>query len=180
MQVTQRNNAGGGIPRGLARLMPSALFVSQCHHFSPVIYFIAISVLLAPSLPPPLPTTAPPPPLAHLLLLLHLLHLLLHAFATTGSSPPSPVSRHSAPPRDSSQAFHPGLSVPTFLTACLLACLLTRLLASQHLRRSKHSATTQRDSMLPPSLLPAVPWPLLYLSVPFLLSLSLSSPLPPP
>lgn len=133
--------------------MPSALFVSQYHHFSPVIYFIAISVLLAPSLPPPLPTTAPPPPLAHHHLLLYLLHLLLHAFATTGSSPPSPVSRHSASPRGSSQAFHPGLSVPTFLTACLLACLLlcslARSLASQHLRRSKHSTTTQRDSTLP-------------------------------
>lgn len=40
-------------------LMPHRpLFVSQCHHFSPVIYFIAISV----SLPPP-----PPPPLHYLL-----------------------------------------------------------------------------------------------------------------
>lgn len=47
--------------------MPSALFVSQCHHFSPVIYFIAISLSLAPprastfattffTCPPTLPT----------------------------------------------------------------------------------------------------------------------------
>lgn len=88
--------------------MPSALFVSQCHHFSPLIYFIAISVLLAPS--PTLPTTAPPPSLAQH----HLhLHLRLRAFATTGFSSFTclPTADTPPPPRRSSQAFHPGPSV---------------------------------------------------------------------
>lgn len=88
--------------------MPSALFVSQCHHFSLLIYFIAISVLLAPS--PTLPTTAPPPSLAQH----HLhLHLRLRAFATTGFSSFTclPTADTPPPPRRSSQAFHPGPSV---------------------------------------------------------------------
>ena len=38
------------------------LFVSRCHHFSPVIYFIAISVSLPPSPPSPPPPPPPPPP----------------------------------------------------------------------------------------------------------------------
>lgn len=46
--VTQRNNARRNSSR--LPLMPHrALFVSQCHHFSPVIYFIAIAVFLAPT-----------------------------------------------------------------------------------------------------------------------------------
>lgn len=48
LPVTQRNNARRNSSR--LPLMPHrALFVSQCHHFSPVIYFIAIAVFLAPA-----------------------------------------------------------------------------------------------------------------------------------
>lgn len=54
-------------------LMPHRpLFVSQCHHFSPVIYFIAISVSLLP----------PPPPL----------HYLLFFFTCALSFSPSPLA----------------------------------------------------------------------------------------
>lgn len=64
------------------------LFVSRCHHFSPVIYFIAISVSLPPSPPSPSRalqclssffTCALPPPLATRFLFLP--HPLIHPAA---------------------------------------------------------------------------------------------------
>lgn len=47
--IYQRNHARWNSSR-LPLMPPSALFVSQCHHFSPVIYFIAIPVSLSLSL----------------------------------------------------------------------------------------------------------------------------------
>lgn len=44
--IYQRNHARWNSSR-LPLMPPSALFVSQCHHFSPVIYFIAIPVSLS-------------------------------------------------------------------------------------------------------------------------------------
>lgn len=85
LPVTQRNNARRNSSR--LPLMPHrALFVSQCHHFSPVIYFIAIAVFLAPAASAAV--AAMPFLLLHLrssssspLLLLHhhLLFLLVHS-----------------------------------------------------------------------------------------------------
>lgn len=60
-----------------------ALFVSQCHHFSPVIYFIAISV----SLSPPLPS------LPSLFLHLRSPRSFSLSFSLLLSQPPSPCPR---------------------------------------------------------------------------------------
>lgn len=61
------------------------LFVLRCHHFSPVIYFIAISVSLPPSRRrrcntfPPSPAPLPPPSVARSFFLLHpLVHPAAH------------------------------------------------------------------------------------------------------
>lgn len=55
------------------------LFVLRCHHFSPVIYFIAISVSLPPS-----PSPSPPSPPS-------LPFLLLHLRSPFPSPPPLPL-----------------------------------------------------------------------------------------
>lgn len=74
------------------------LFVLRCHHFSPVIYFIAISVSLPPS-PSSSPSPSPPPPPPPL-------QCLSSFFTCALSLPPlgrsfllSPAPSHLTPPR---------------------------------------------------------------------------------
>ena len=163
--------------------MPSALFVSQCHHFSPVIYFIAISVLLAhhrccrhrcqrPYLHPCLHTTTSSSSSS------------ISTFASTLLRPPallllhlSPDCRHSAPPRGSLQAFHPGPSVPTFLAARgAVASLLARSLA-RAASTNNTFVVVQNTPPLRNAIPRSLPPPCLHLYYTFL---SLFFSLPPP